>query len=171
MFKVRSVFKLTKQGPLLDPVGVRHGLVRASAEYLRIQTERINRGCDVLGRPFGGYSKKYGEMKSAAGRTGGGEWLRLTGGMLRSQKSKVETNGGSNKIYKLTIGFDGTYSQGHFAQNKRGKTVVRRGGMVEARQVAYGNNNRTWADGKKHPFVGITAADVPALLRAVFLSK
>lgn len=137
---------------------LRAGLIRANAVYLQAQTERINQGIDTRGAAFKPYSPKYGALKAAAGRTGNGEWLRLTGGMLRHQKYTIEMVG---KIAKLTIAFSGVYSSGHFATNKRGKVVIRRGEQVQASFIA-SVNNRT------RKFVGTRTQDLHAIKRVIF---
>jgi len=142
---------------------IRAGMLRAAAVYHEIQNTRTRQGLDVHGIPFDSYapySTKYGELKAAAGRTGSGEWLRLTGGMFRSRKYMIT---GDDKIKCITFYFSGAYSSGKFEKNKRGKVVVHRGPQVQASFIATVNN-------EKRPFVGLRPSELETLRRVIFQS-
>jgi len=139
---------------------IRAGMLRAAAVYHEIQNTRTRQGIDVHGIPFAPYSTKYGELKAAGGRTGSGEWLRLTGGMFRSRKYMIT---GDDKIKCITFYFSGAYSSGKLEKNKRGKVVVHRGAQVQASFIATVNN-------EKRPFVGLRPSELETLRRVIFQS-
>ena len=142
---------------------IRAGMLRAAAVYHEIQNTRTRQGLDVHGIPFDSYapySPGYGKLKAEGGRTGSGEWLRLTGGMFRSRKYMIT---GDDKIKCITFYFSGAYSSGKFEKNKRGKVVVHRGPQVQASFIATVNN-------EKRPFVGLRPSELETLRRVIFQS-
>lgn len=162
--KVGNVFVVTKNKALLGPGAVPPALRRAAAVYLNIQREKIAAGKDVLGVGFDAYkSEDYRRLKNAYGGIKG-HWLRVSGGMLDSQKATVEVQSGSSgrRTYKMRISFVGDYPGKRLAENKRGKVVAKSTGrMVNAMKVAAGNQ-------KTRTFIGISSRDVERLMRAIF---
>jgi len=127
------------------------------AKYLLLQRERVASGSSPGGAPFKKYSEKYGENKFRAGRL---DWLNLSGGMFRAQRTTVSLLSASR--WQLFVGFAGMYPRSYLgrsaADRKKGKQgmkarfVVKTGKPVSVAKVASGNN-------RLRPFIGITSQD------------
>ncbi len=100
----------------LLPRAYRQRIMRkiASAYFLMIR-KRTKKGEDVEGNTFKPYSTRYRNLKERAGRMKSNYWLRLTGELFRSQKTKLEEGAKSTSI---AVMFDGDHHQTRFRSQR-----------------------------------------------------
>jgi hypothetical protein len=142
-----------KAGALRDVAG----------RYLQLQTENINRGVDMHGRPFRAYSPGYAALKARAGRLGKNYWLRLTGQLLRSQVVKIVREAG---VLVAVIAFEGMHAASRFSTPSRRK-LARSGGLtvnVTAREQT-ANALLAAVNDLTRPFVGVGPQMLDKLVR------
>lgn len=170
---MRIVVKLVRRKlPKKIPRDVLRAVLEAViAEYLRLQRKRIGAGVDQDGNPWPAYSAAYEDKKRRAGRRpySRGDWLRLSGEMLRSQQ--VTYNDLGEGGVEAVVEFVGTRPAYTFkAKARRGKR--RRGSgparlVVSATSRMISNAEVAARVEEKRPFIG-ASDDELRRLRKVF---
>ena len=159
----------------LKPEVVKRALRLVGGHYMTIQRGRIKLGQKPGGGSFREYSEDYGEKKERAGRDSGTEtgWLRLTGRMLKSQKTKLRNEG---KGAAMVIEFDGNHPQTYFKsrrQVRKGKKLPTPGGDLVVR-LGTGRMSMNAAIAERvdrdRPFIGVSAKEAGQLAE-VFITE
>jgi hypothetical protein len=132
--------------------------------YLQLQTENINRGVDMHGRPFKAYSPGYAELKARAGRLGKNYWLRLTGQLLRSQVVKIVREAGA---LVAVIAFEGMHAAARFSTPRPGSRPAKAGGLTVNVTSREQTSNALLAavNDMTRPFVGVSPQMLDKLVR------
>ncbi len=148
-----------KDWKLLDSKAQRRVIRRSMAWYMQNQRKRIKRGVDVHGQAFEAYDPAYRVNKDLAGRMVKNYWLRLSGDMLRSQKSRTRQRG---RVIEGRAEFSGSHAQYRFNKKKKGAgftvTLSRVTGKKTPNALIAAANNR------KRSFVGLSKADFLRLI-------
>lgn len=148
-----------KDWKLLDARGQRRTISRSMAFYMQIQRRRLRRGVDVHGRAFDAYDPAYRVNKDLAGRMVKNFWLRLSGDMLRSQKSRTRQRG---RVIESKAEFTGDHARYRFNKKTKGAgftvTLSRVTGSKTPNALIAAANNR------KRSFVGLSKPDFLKLI-------